>query len=95
MDLGAPFLEEADVVTAIVRIAENAEVMSMRGTACFVLGLISRTLHGFEMLAENGWETTVDPRGRSLGLCIPTNLESLCLVSLPWCIVATIALTLC
>jgi rapamycin-insensitive companion of mTOR len=82
MDLGAPFLEEADVVTAIVRIAEQAEVMSMRGTACFVLGLISRTLHGFEMLAENGWETTVDPRGRSLGLCIPRNLEALCLVSL-------------
>ncbi|KIX02819.1 uncharacterized protein Z518_08762 [Rhinocladiella mackenziei CBS 650.93] len=75
MDLGAPFLEEADVVTAIVRIAEGAEVMSMRGTACFVLGLISRTLHGFEMLAENGWDTTVDPRGRSLGLCLPRNLE--------------------
>lgn len=81
MALGAPFLEEADVVKAIVRIAEGADVMSMRGTACFVLGLISRTLHGFEMLAENGWDTTVDPRGRSLGLCIPRNLEALCLVS--------------
>lgn len=80
MDLGAPFLEEANVVTAIVRIAEGAQVMSMRGTACFVLGLISRTLHGFEMLAENGWDTTVDPRGRSLGLCLPRNLEALCLV---------------
>ncbi|KIV89971.1 hypothetical protein PV10_07322 [Exophiala mesophila] len=83
MDLGAPFLEEANVVTAIVRIAEGAEVLSMRGTACFVLGLISRTLHGFEMLAENGWETTVDPRGRSLGFCIPRNLEALCLKPVP------------
>lgn len=81
MDLGAPFLEEEDVVTIIVRIAEGAQVMSMRGTACFVLGLISRTLHGFEMLAENGWDTTVDHRGRSLGLCLPRNLETLCLVS--------------
>ncbi|OAL38348.1 hypothetical protein AYO20_02407 [Fonsecaea nubica] len=81
MDLGAPFLEEADVVTTIVRIAEGAHVLSMRGTACFVLGLISRTLHGFEMLAENGWDTTVDPRGRSLGLCLPRNLEALCLKS--------------
>jgi len=80
MDLGAPFLEEADVVKAIVRIAEGAQVMSMRGTACFVLGLISKTIHGFEMLVENGWETTVDPRGRSLGVCIPRNLERLCLV---------------
>lgn len=81
MDLGAPFLEEADVVTSIVRIAEGAEVMSMRGTACFVLGLISRTLHGFEMLAENGWETTVDHQGRSLGLCLPRDLDVLTLVS--------------
>ncbi|EXJ68795.1 uncharacterized protein A1O5_07726 [Cladophialophora psammophila CBS 110553] len=81
MDQGAPFLEEADVVTAIVRIAEGAQVLSMRGTACFVLGLISRTLHGFELLAENGWDSTVDPRGRSLGLCLPRNLEALCLKS--------------
>ncbi|KAK6379604.1 uncharacterized protein PV06_00495 [Exophiala oligosperma] len=81
MDLGAPFLEEGDVVTAIVRIAEGAQVLSMRGTACFVLGLISRTLHGFEMLAESGWDTTVDHRGRSLGLCLPRNLEVLCLKS--------------
>jgi rapamycin-insensitive companion of mTOR len=81
MDLGAPFLEEANVVSTIVRIAQGAQVMSMRGTACFVLGLISRTLHGFEMLAENGWETTVDPRGRSLGLCLPRRLDVLCLVS--------------
>lgn len=82
MDLGAPFLEEADVVASIVRIAEGAEVLSMRGTACYVLGLISRTLHGFEMLAENGWDTAVDSRGCSLGLCMPRNLEVLCLVSL-------------
>lgn len=81
MDLGASFLEEADVVTAVVRIAQGAEVMSMRGTACFVLGLISRTLHGSEMLAENGWDTAVDPRGQSLGLCLPLALDVLCLVS--------------
>ncbi|EXJ91254.1 hypothetical protein A1O1_04364 [Capronia coronata CBS 617.96] len=81
MDLGACFLEEADVVRAIVRIAQGAEVMSMRGTACFVLGMISRTIHGYEMLAENGWDTAVDPRGRSLGLCLPLNLDVLCLKS--------------
>jgi hypothetical protein len=81
MELGAPFLEEANVVTAIVRIAEGAEVMSMRGTACFVLGLISRTLHGCQMLSENGWDTTLDAQGESLGLCIPRNLQTLCLVS--------------
>ncbi|EXJ92873.1 hypothetical protein A1O3_01427 [Capronia epimyces CBS 606.96] len=82
MDLGASFLEEGNVVTAIVRIAQGAEVMSMRGTACFALGLISRTLHGFEMLAESGWDTAVDPQGRSLGLCLPLDLDVLCLESI-------------
>jgi rapamycin-insensitive companion of mTOR len=53
--------------------------MSVRGTACFTLGLVSRTLHGVQMLEEQGWETTLDARGRSLGLCIPRNLQLLCL----------------
>ena len=81
MDLGAPFLEEDDIVQQIVRIAEGAEVMSVRGTACFALGLISRTLHGVQMLSENGWETTMDSRGRPLGLCIPRDLQRLCMRS--------------
>ena len=81
MDLGAPFLEEDDIVRRVIDIAEGAEVMSVRGTACFALGLISRSLHGMQMLSENNWETTVDARGRSLGLCIPRNLQRLCIRS--------------
>lgn len=79
MELGAPFLEEDDVVKTMVRIAEGAAVMSVRGTACFALGFCSRTLHGVQMLAENGWDTTIDSRGRSLGLCVPRNLDLLCM----------------
>ena len=81
MELGAPFLEEDDVVQTVVRIAEGAQVMSVRGTAVFALGLISRTSHGVQMLSENGWATTVDRRGRSLGLSIPRKLQRLCLKS--------------
>ncbi|RYP49187.1 hypothetical protein DL768_005065 [Monosporascus sp. mg162] len=76
MELGAPFLEATDVVGHIVKIAESHEVMSLRGTAFFVLGLISRSLHGFEMLAEHGWESNMTPLGTSLGLCIPSNLSN-------------------
>lgn len=79
MEMGAPFLEESDIVHAIVRIAEGADVMSVRGTACFALGLISRTSHGFAMLMECGWETTTDSNGKSLGLCIPRDPSCLCL----------------
>lgn len=81
MEMGAPFLEESDIVRCIVRIAEGADVMSIRGTACFALGLISRTSHGFAMLTECGWETSLDPNGKSLGLCLPRDPGRLCLKS--------------
>ncbi|MCJ1298644.1 hypothetical protein MMC08_001434 [Hypocenomyce scalaris] len=74
MELGAPFLEDTDVVTWIVKIAVKSEVTTMRGTAFFVLGLISRSLHGTEILAEHGWDTAADTLGQSLGYCLPPNL---------------------
>lgn len=74
MELGAPFLEETDVVSWIVKIASESDVMTMRGTAFFVLGLISRSLHGMEILAEHGWNAAADDLGRSFGYCLPPNL---------------------
>lgn len=82
MELGAPFLEETEIVQHIVRIAEKAEVITMRGTAFFVLGLISRSQHGLEMLIEAGWDAVVDQRGDSLGLCLPRDLSKLFTVGL-------------
>jgi hypothetical protein len=75
MELGAPFLEESDVVENIVKIAESHEVMSLRGTAFFVLGLISRSVHGLEIMSEFGWDSKTSNMGASLGLCIPQNLN--------------------
>ena len=81
MEMGGPFLEESDIVRHIVRIAEGAEVMSVRGTACFTLGLISRTSHGFAMLTDCDWVVTTDASGRSQGLCIPRDPNRLCLTT--------------
>jgi len=75
MELGAPFLEESDVVENIVKIAESHEVMSLRGTAFFVLGLMSRSVHGLEIMSEFGWDSNTTTMGASLGLCIPQNLN--------------------
>ena len=80
MELGAPFLEASDIVGSIIAIAEGAEVLSLRGTAFFVLGLISRSKHGNEMLLELGWKSAVDEQGQSLGLCLPEQLSKLCSV---------------
>jgi rapamycin-insensitive companion of mTOR len=74
MELGAPFLEESDVVEQIVKIAESHEIMSLRGTAFFVLGLISRSVHGLEILSEHGWDSNTTTMGISRGLCIPQDL---------------------
>jgi len=77
MELGAPFLEETDVVDCIIKIATSSEVITMRGTAFFVLGLISRSLHGMEILTGYGWTAAMDHLGRSIGYCLPPNLEDL------------------
>jgi len=77
MELGAPFLQESDVVNWIIKIATSSEVMTIRGTAFFVLGLISRSLHGMEILTEYGWTAATDHLGRSLGYCLPPRLEDL------------------
>lgn len=81
MEMGAPFLEESDIVHSIVRVAEGAAVMSVRGTACFALGLISRTTHGFAMLTECNWVITTSSNGSSMGVCVPRDPGKLCLKS--------------
>ncbi|KAK4186627.1 Rapamycin-insensitive companion of mTOR, N-term-domain-containing protein [Podospora australis] len=83
MELGAPFLESCDVVEQIIKIAQRHEVMSLRGTAFFVLGLISRSIHGLEILSENGWDAQTNILGQSLGFCIPNDLSQLFSLK-PW-----------
>lgn len=83
MELGAPFLEATDVVENVIEIAESHQVLSLRGTAFFVLGLLSRSTHGLEILSEHGWDANTSPMGNSLGFCIPTDLSKLFSVA-PW-----------
>jgi hypothetical protein len=83
MELGARFLEQSDVVRHIVAIAERSQVMTMRGTAFFALGLASRSLHGQEILVEYGWDGTTNMRGESLGFCVPLEFGKLFAVR-PW-----------
>ncbi|KAF4553712.1 Target of rapamycin complex 2 subunit ste20-like protein [Elsinoe fawcettii] len=77
MELGSPFLDRSNVTTKIIEIAEKSEVMTMRGTAFFVLGLISRSVHGQEILAQHGWDGTTDVVGKSLGYVLPLELGKL------------------
>ncbi|KAK3067837.1 hypothetical protein LTR53_015040, partial [Teratosphaeriaceae sp. CCFEE 6253] len=77
MALGAPFLERTEVVKYVVQIAETSQVLTLRGTAFYVLGLISRSLHGQEILAEYGWDGTTNVMGESLGYVLPVDFTRL------------------
>ena len=77
MELGAHFLEGSDVVELIVNVAEQSKIMSMRGTAFFVLGLISSSVYGQELLMECGWDVALNELGDSLGICLPKDISKL------------------
>lgn len=81
MPFGAPFLDEANIVESIVKIAEQSPVLTLKGTAFFVLGLISKTMQGLEILLEHGWDGTTTTMGDSLGFCVPLQLGRLFSVS--------------
>lgn len=68
-------MEEEDIVATIVQIAAQSLVLSVRGTCFFVLGLISSTHQGAEILLDYGWEATLAPSGRPTGLCIPVDIR--------------------
>ncbi|CCO31383.1 Protein ste16 [Rhizoctonia solani AG-1 IB] len=80
---GLPFLEEEDIIRDIVDIASKSEVLSVRGTCFFVLGLISSTPQGAEVLDEYEWEATVTPLGFTTGLCLPMDIEKFLYIN-PW-----------
>jgi hypothetical protein len=91
MELGAPFLD-AEIVERIVEIATSAGVLTMRGTAFFVLGLISRSRHGLKVLQGLGWDSGVDQKGDSLGLCLPTDFRKLFLVGIRFYLIQLVVL---
>ncbi|PIL22333.1 hypothetical protein GSI_15021 [Ganoderma sinense ZZ0214-1] len=72
---GLPFLEDEEIIPAILEIAEQSLVLSVRGTCFFVLGLISSTPQGAEILDDYHWEATLSPLGLPTGLCVPVDVD--------------------
>ncbi|KAF8967140.1 Rapamycin-insensitive companion of mTOR, N-term-domain-containing protein [Flammula alnicola] len=78
---GLHFCEEEEIIPAILEITEKSPIPSVRGTCFFVLGLISSTSQGAEILDDYNWEATLSPLGMPTGLCIPTDIDRF--ISLP------------
>ena len=65
---GLPFLEREGLVASIAEVARSSTVFSLRGTCYFVLGLISTTRQGAELVEDQGWLTL---SGDPIRYCIP------------------------
>jgi len=90
-------MEEEDLIPTITDIARESPILSVRGyvfalrtfrrystfssTCFFVLGLISSTALGAEVLGDYGWEATTSHLGMPTGLAIPMALQEFVSVS--------------
>ncbi|XP_076854812.1 rapamycin-insensitive companion of mTOR isoform X3 [Brachyhypopomus gauderio] len=54
---GVALLQEEGVVPHIITLAHHCEVLSVRGTCVYVLGVISRTRAGSDLLQALGWDS--------------------------------------
>ncbi|KAL0965688.1 hypothetical protein UPYG_G00284480 [Umbra pygmaea] len=71
---GLNLLQEEGVIPDIVLLAQHCEVLSIRGTCLYVLGLISKTRQGCDMLKQHGWDSVRHSR-RTLWPVVPDDAE--------------------
>ncbi|XP_073680420.1 rapamycin-insensitive companion of mTOR isoform X3 [Garra rufa] len=71
---GLNLLQEENVIPDIVALAHDCEVLSIRGTCLYVLGLISKTKQGCELLKLHGWDAVKHNR-RQLWPVVPDEVE--------------------
>uniref|UniRef100_A0AAR2LVX2 RPTOR independent companion of MTOR, complex 2 a n=1 Tax=Pygocentrus nattereri TaxID=42514 RepID=A0AAR2LVX2_PYGNA len=54
---GVNLLQEENIIPDIITLAQSCEVLSIRGVCIYVLGVISRTRQGSEVLKVLGWDS--------------------------------------
>ncbi|XP_075186632.1 rapamycin-insensitive companion of mTOR [Anomaloglossus baeobatrachus] len=81
---GLNLLQEENVIPDIIALALHCEVLSIRGTCAYVLGLLSKTKQGCDILKQHNWDTVRHSR-RHPWPVVPDDMEQLCneLCSIP------------
>ncbi|OCU02585.1 hypothetical protein XELAEV_18008346mg [Xenopus laevis] len=74
---GLNLLQEENVIPDIVSLAQHCDVLSIRGTCAYVLGLLSRTKQGCDILKQHNWDAVRHSR-RHLWPVVPDDMEQLC-----------------
>ncbi|KAK5610724.1 hypothetical protein CRENBAI_000910 [Crenichthys baileyi] len=72
---GLNLLQEENVIPDILALAQHCEVLSVRGTCIYVLGLISKTKQGCEVLKQYGWDAVRHSR-RTLWPVTPDEVDA-------------------
>ncbi|KAM8865144.1 rapamycin-insensitive companion of mTOR-like isoform 1-T1 [Synchiropus picturatus] len=72
---GLNLLQEENVIPDILTLAQHCEVLSVRGTCVYVLGVISKTRQGCEVLKHYGWDAVRHSR-RTLWPVTPDEVET-------------------
>ncbi|NXB80942.1 RICTR protein, partial [Donacobius atricapilla] len=74
---GLNLLQEENVIPDIMALAQNCEVLSVRGTCVYVLGLIAKTKQGCDILKHHNWDAVRHSR-RQPWPVVPDDMEQLC-----------------
>ncbi|XP_075895237.1 rapamycin-insensitive companion of mTOR-like isoform X2 [Nelusetta ayraudi] len=72
---GLNLLQEENVIPDILTLAQHCEVLSVRGTCIYVLGVISKTRQGCEVLKQYGWDAVRHSR-RTLWPVTPEEVDA-------------------
>ncbi|XP_047237800.1 rapamycin-insensitive companion of mTOR-like isoform X2 [Girardinichthys multiradiatus] len=72
---GLNLLQEENVIPDILALAQHCEVLSVRGTCIYVLGVISKTKQGCEVLKQYGWDAVRHSR-RTLWPVTPDEVDA-------------------
>uniref|UniRef100_A0A670JNW8 RPTOR independent companion of MTOR complex 2 n=1 Tax=Podarcis muralis TaxID=64176 RepID=A0A670JNW8_PODMU len=74
---GLNLLQEENVIPDILALAQHCEVLSIRGTCVYVLGLIAKTKQGCDILKHHNWDAVRHSR-RQPWPVVPDDMEQLC-----------------
>lgn len=64
-NLGAAHLEKQGIINILVNVAENCNILSLKGTAFYALGLVATTREGALALGSRGWATVRHSRSET------------------------------
>jgi len=71
---GLKLIKEAKIIKEIVKMAEQSNILSLRGTCTYILGLLTNTNEGKKEVLRYNWLSSVS---NGLSVCLPRDPNAL------------------